>query len=315
MGKTAFLFSGQGSQYEGMGKNLVKYEKGRETFQEAGNILDIDITHLCCNGSGNQLADTKITQPAVLTCSIAAYRILSEEIDCPVCSLIPSATAGLSVGEYSALIASGVLDFKEALEIVKERGRLMAKAASEKAGFMVAILGIKDNSIIESICKKAEKFGIVGPANYNCPGQVVISGDQVGIQKAVDLAREAGARRCQPLSVHGAFHSPLMHSAEIGLRKVLNKACFARPEIPFVANVTGDYIDDPDKIREILALQMSSPIQWETSISRMIDEGIESFMEFGPGKVLSGLIHRIDKNVQTYNSDSLLDNTNPLSVL
>jgi len=302
MSKSALLFAGQGAQYAGMGNRLMHHAAGKETFQEADDTLGINISYLCCNGTDSDLIDTKITQPAILTCSIAALRILSQK---GAISTQPSATAGLSVGEYSALVASETLNFAEALKLVEERGRLMAEAASANPGMMMAILGLDDNTV-RSICEKARHFGIVGPANYNCPGQIIISGEGKAVQWAAELAQEAGAKRCKELNVNGAFHSVLMLSAESGLRKVLNDVSTSKPKIPFIANVTAKYLEEPEKIKETLARQLSNPIQWEASIRRMIDDGITNFVEIGPGKVLTGLMRRICREAEICNSDSLI---------
>ena len=311
--KTAFLFSGQGSQYAGMGIKLQRYSAGKKTFQEANDILGIDIADLCCNGTDKDLAGTEITQPAILTCSIAAFRILNEEMQgsVPVTSWqhvvlsMPSATAGLSVGEYSALVASKVLSFTDALKLVKERGRLMAEAAAANPGTMVAVLGL-DSAAVQAVCQEASSSGIVGPANYNCSGQVVISGEEKAVQHAVKLARKAGAMKCIALNVSGAFHSVLMHSAESGLRAAFNGISFSKPEIPFIANVTGGHVEETEDIKEMLALQLSNPVQWETSVRTMIDDGITTFVEVGPRKILTGLVRRIYRAARIFNTDSLL---------
>ncbi len=303
MNKTALLFSGQGSQYVGMGIELLRYAVSKETFQEANDILGMDIAHLCCNGSDADLARTEITQPVIVTCSIAALRILNEKGAIPI---PPAATAGLSVGEYSALVATEAISFADALRLVKERGRLMADAAAASPGAMLAILGIKDNAIVQAICEEAGSLGVASPANYNCPGQVIISGEEKAVQQAAKLALKAGAKACRALNVNGAFHSVLMRPAEAGLRKALGGVSFSEPKIPFIANVTGDYIEEPGQIRETLALQLSSPIQWEASMRRMVDDGVTTFFEIGPGKILAGLMRRICREVKIFSSDSLI---------
>jgi len=305
MGKTALLFPGQGSQYAGMGVKLQRYSIGRETLQEASDVLKMDMAHVCCSGTDVDLADTEVTQPAILTCSIAAFRILSEEIRFPISTDL-SATAGLSVGEYSALVVSEVFSFADALKLVKKRGHLMAEAASINPGVMVAILGFADSSVVESICEEASSSGIVSPANYNCPGQVVISGEEKAIQRAVELAQKAGARGCRTLKVSGAFHSALMFPAESGLREALSGITFSKPKIPFAANVIGDYLEEPEDIKEMLALQLSHTIQWEASIRRMVDDDINAFVEVGPGKVLSGLVRRIHREAGISNTEDML---------
>jgi len=312
MSKLAVLFSGQGAQHAGMGIRLRDYPAGRDTFQKANDVLQMDIESICYNATDKELANTEITQPAIVTCSVAAFRILKIErskdynIDLPILeSSNLSATAGLSVGEYSALVASESLSFSDALKLVKERGRLMAESADASPGTMVAVLGL-DADAVTSICVEASSFGIVQPANYNCPGQIVISGEKEAVKVAVELAQKAGARKCVPLGVSGAFHSPLMQSAESGLRKVLDSISLLKPKIPFIANVTGNYIEDPKIIRETLARQLSSPIQWETSIRRMIDDGITDFMEVGPGKVLAGLVRKIYREAKVLSSEDII---------
>lgn len=307
MNKIAALFAGQGSQYPGMGIKLSTNPLGKKIFQQANETLDIDIESICLVGTAEELARTDITQPAILTCSIAAFQILMSNgtIDRIVPEKELCAVAGLSVGEYSALVANGALSFVDALKIVRERGRLMAEACENHPGTMVAIIGL-DADTLNSICEQARNHGFVGPANYNCPGQIVISGDIQAVNKAVELSKKAGAIRCIQLDVNGAFHSPLMQSAEIGLRKLLQTINFQKPQVPLVANITGDFVSEPYQITELLSRQVSSPVQWEASIRRMIDKGIKTFFEFGPGKVLSGLVRRISKEVNTYSSEDLL---------
>lgn len=304
MSKVAFLFPGQGAQYAGMGVKLQHYSVGKETLQEANHSLGVDIARICCEGTDDDLASTEVTQPAIVSCSIAALRILGKDlqVDTPTA---PAAVAGLSVGEYSALVASGSLAFADALKLVRERGRLMAKAAAANPGTMMAVLGL-DNAVVESICEEAKAFGIVSPANYNCPGQVVISGQKKAVQRAAELAKEAGAKKCAALKVSGAFHSALMQPAESGLRDVLADVPFSEPKIPFVANVTGDYVETPGEIREMLARQLSSPIRWDSSIRRMLDDGITSFVEVGPGKVLAALMRRISRETEISSTDNMM---------
>lgn len=304
MSKVGFLFSGQGAQYAGMGSNLQRYPTGKKTLQEANEILGMDITYTCCEAGDSELANTGVTQPAIVTCDIAAFRILSNDLQFSI-PTASSATAGLSVGEYSALVASEVFTFADALNLVRERGRLMAEAAVANPGTMIAVLGL-DSAVVESLCQEANSSGVVKPANYNCPGQVVISGEEKAVQQVAELAKKAGAKRCIALKVGGAFHSPLMQPAELGLRKALGGIRFSKPKIPFIANVTGDYVEEPEEIKEMLALQLSNPIRWEASIRRMIDDGITTFVEVGPGKVLSGLMRRIHREAEISNTDSLI---------
>jgi [acyl-carrier-protein] S-malonyltransferase len=309
MNNIGAIFVGQGSQYSGMGLKLRNYPSGKETFKEANHALGIDIESLCCNGTDDELVDTEITQPAIVTCSIAVFRILMRgEVNIPeFASVSVSATAGLSVGEYSALVASETLSFTDALKLVKQRGRLMAEAGRINPGTMTAVIGL-DAEKVRIACKEASSYGVVQPANYNCPGQIVISGEKQAVQMASELAQKAGAKRCIPLDVSGAFHSPLMRSAETGLNLALSEVSFSKPGIPFVANVTGNYIQDPEEIKESLALQLTSSIQWEASVSKMVEDGLTTFVEFGPGKVLSGLVKKINKEVKVFSSEGWLKN-------
>lgn len=304
MSNLALLFSGQGAQYSGMGIKLRDYPAGRETLQEASDALGMDMAHICCNASDEELSSTEITQPVIVTCSIAAFRILARDLE-SFDSTATAAVAGLSVGEYSALVASESLGFANALRLVRERGRLMAEAAIASPGTMVAVLGL-ENDVVTEICAKASTFGVVSPANFNSPGQVVISGEKEAVQRAAELADKAGAKRCIPLSVSGAFHSVLMKSAESGLREILSDIQFSKPKLPFIANVTGKYLEAPGEIVEMLARQLASPIQWWASISRMMDAGIDSFVEVGPGKILAGLIRRVNKKLKISSSDNML---------
>jgi len=307
MNKIGAIFSGQGSQYSGMGLKLREHKVGKETFEEANDALGMDIESLCCDGTDRELGATEVTQPAIVTCSIAAFRvIISDEFDMP--ELKPfdvSATMGLSVGEYSALVASGSLSFADALRLVKERGRLMAEASDINPGTMMAIIGL-DADKVKSACDEASSVGIVQPANYNSPGQIVISGEKEALKKAGELAKQAGAKLCKTLDVSGAFHSPLMKPAESGLEKAFKSISFLEPDVPFIANITGDYVSNPEMIKQNLALQLSNSVQWENSVRKMLDIVIDAFVEFGPGKVLSGLVRRIDQKSKVFSSESVL---------
>lgn len=304
MDKVAFIFPGQGSQYPGMGIKLQDSLLGKVVFQEASDILGIDIAKICCDSSDQDLTSTKTTQPAILTCSIAALRILREDGHLPGVEQ-PLAVAGLSVGEYSALVASNVFSFADAIKLVNKRGQLMTEAAKMNPGVMVALLGL-NSDVVESICKEASALGVVSLANYNCPGQIVISGEEKAIQKAIELAKIAGVKKCTTLKVEGAFHSTLMLPAESGLREVLNQTPFSKPQIPFISNVTGSYIENIQEIKSNLAFQLSHSVQWEASIRKMVDDGINTFIEVGPGKVLTGLVRRIYREAKMFNSDELL---------
>ncbi|MBO8137399.1 MAG: ACP S-malonyltransferase [Desulfotomaculum sp.] len=290
-----FVFPGQGSQYVGMGKNLYEnYPEARKIFEEANDTLGIDITRLCFEGPEDQLNLTVNTQPALLTTSMAALAVLKAN------GIEAKAAAGHSLGEYSALVCAGVVKFADAVRLVQLRGKFMQEAAEGKGG-MAAVLGL-DAAVIEDVCVKASANGqTVEAVNYNCPGQVVIAGTQPGLEAAVRLAKEAGARRCVPLAVSGPFHSSFMRPAGEKLAEVLEQIEFNDVKIPVVSNVTADFVHSASEIKEKLYQQVFSPVRWEESVKRLYDEGYDKFLEVGPGKVLCGLIRKTVKGVKTLN--------------
>jgi len=293
--KLAFIFPGQGSQKVGMGKSLAEdYPVAKKTFEEADEILRMNLSQLCFDGPEDELRQTENTQLAVLTHSIAAFRILREK------GVSPHVVAGHSLGEYSALVASEAVQFGDALNLVKLRARFMADASNKQPSGMVAVIGLDEDKLAE-IVDIASSAGIVQIANYNCPGQIVISGKSNALERAIFLAQEANAKRCIPLPVGGAFHSALMKPAEDNLREVIQDVPISKPEINFIANVTGDYVHQPERIRELLVSQVTSPVQWELSIRNIIGNGISKFIEVGSGSVLSGLVRRIDRRVDVSN--------------
>jgi len=299
--KKAFIFPGQGSQRVGMGKSLAEnYASALRIFQEADEILGINLSQLCFEGPEEKLRQTEYTQIAVLTCSIAALCVLQEEgLSCDV-------VAGHSLGEYSALIACRSLSFENALKLVRHRAKFMEENVQKQISGMIAVLGL-EASKLTAICEEASNGnGVVQIANYNCPGQLVIAGDTKALGKAKELAESSNAR-CIPLSVNGAFHSSLMKSAALNLQKVIKDFSISKPEMKFIANVNGDYINDPEQIRNILISQITSPVQWEASIRRMISDETTTFIEVGPGKVLSGLVRRIDRKVEIFHVDTSTD--------
>ena len=285
----AYVFPGQGAQYSGMGKEL--YEKSavvKGLFDQANQILGFDIKKIMFEGSNEDLQQTNVTQPAVFLHSVAA----SQMID----NFEPIAVAGHSLGEFSALVAANVLSFEDGMHLVAQRAQAMQEACELKPSTMAAILGLEDEKI-EEIC--ASVNGIVVPANYNCPGQLVISGEIAAVEKACELAKEAGAKRALVLPVGGAFHSPLMEPAREKLEIAIQKATFHEPLCPIFQNVTTTPVRDPEEIKQNLIKQLTAPVKWTQSVQHMIDEGITSFQEVGPGKTLQGLIRKINKDVDT----------------
>jgi [acyl-carrier-protein] S-malonyltransferase len=285
MTQLAFIFPGQGSQQVGMGIELAQnYPVADAVFEEADTILGRGLRKLCFEGPEADLKQTENTQLAILTCSVAALRVLKEH------NIIPNAVAGHSLGEYSALVAAGVLDFSDALRLVHARASFMAEAGETQQGTMAAILGMETEQL-QKLCETAD--GIVNIANYNCPGQLVISGEVDAVNHVVSLAKaEIGARRCRPLSVSGAFHSPLMAPAQRKFKSVLNAVPLHSPQINIAMNVTGEFGVDADTIRQLLFQQITQPVHWEKTLRTINNTGITHFVEVGPGKVLSGLVKR-----------------------
>ncbi len=290
---TAFLFPGQASQFVGMGADLrERHPMVRETFEEADGILGFDLSRVCFEGPMERLSQTEITQPAVYVHSVAVARLLAER------GLRPDAVAGHSLGEYSALTAAGVIDFPEGLSLVRERGRLMQAAGGERPGKMAAVIGLEDD-VAAGLC---EEIGAeVVPANYNSPGQVVLSGESGAVERAMAAAEAAGARRVVELPVSGAFHSPLMASAAEGLAPRLAATRFRPPSVPVVTNVTAAPETDPRALRRLLFEQMTAPVRWTESVRALSAMGVERAYEVGPGSVLKGLSRRIlrDLRVET----------------
>ena len=287
----AFIFPGQGSQQVGMGKDLYEsFPLARTFYDRAEEILGFPLKKYSFNGPEEELKQTRVTQPALFVHSVIVDQILKEA------GIRPEIVAGHSLGEYSALVSAEALSFEEALPLVKLRGELMQHAGEIRPGTMAAILGLSDEEV-EALCREASASGVVVPANYNSPGQLVVSGSVEGVRKAMELAKEKGARRAVELVVSGAFHSPLMESAVEKLKEAIENADFRKPRVPLVPNVTAQATTDPAEIREQLVRQLVQPVRWVESVREMVRQGATQFYEVGSGRVLTGLLKRIDRNV------------------
>jgi len=286
----AYIFPGQGAQFTGMGQDLYEASpKAKDLFQQANEVLGFDITKIMFEGAAEELKETKVTQPAIFLHSTILAEVLGD-------SFKPDMVAGHSLGEISALVANRTLAFTDGLQLVYKRALAMQKACEETPSTMAAVLGLEDH-IVEAIC--ADQDGIVVAANYNCPGQLVISGDINAVNSACEALKEAGARRALLLPVGGAFHSPLMEPAREELAAAIEATTFTAPACPIYQNVSTFAVTDPKEIQKNLIFQLTAPVKWTQSIQNMIKDGASRFIEVGPGNVLQGLVKKIDRGMET----------------
>tara|TARA_B100000131_G_scaffold133520_1_gene130149 strand:+ start:2550 stop:3431 length:882 start_codon:yes stop_codon:yes gene_type:complete len=286
----AYIFPGQGAQYPEMGLELYNNsDLAKDLFEKANVLLEFNITEIMFGGSVEDLKQTKVTQPAIFLHSVILSKTLGDNFN-------PDMVAGHSLGEFSALVANNTLSFEDGLRLVSARAKAMQKACDNNPGTMAAVLGL-ENNIVEEVCKEID--GIVVAANYNCPGQLVISGEIQGINLACEKLKESGARRALVLPVGGAFHSPLMEDAKQELEDAIKNTVFNKPICPVYQNVSAEAVSDETKIKENLISQLTSPVKWTQSVEKMIQDGGNNFIEIGPGKVLQGLVRKINSNVES----------------
>ena len=293
MSKTALLFAGQGAQVVGMGRDLAdKYPSARALFDQANETLGYDLTQICFEGPEDALTQTENAQPGIFLVSWVALELLKEQVP----DLVFEATAGLSLGEFTALTAAGAMSFEDGLKVVRQRGQFMQEACDATEGGMAAVIGL-DEATTREVCTSAD----VELANLNCPGQLVISGASAGIEKACELAKEKGAKRALPLTVAGAYHSRLMESASTELESVLREVELNLPMVPVISNVTAKPHATAGEILHRLVEQVTSSVLWETSIRYLVEQGFTRFIELGPGNALTGFMRRIDRDLEVYN--------------
>ncbi|MGB9696689.1 MAG: ACP S-malonyltransferase [Ignavibacteria bacterium] len=302
MSKVAFIFPGQGSQSQGMGKDLFdEFALAKEFYQKADEIMNYSLSKVCFEGTADELRQTNITQPALFVHSFIITELIKNvlQADC---------TAGHSLGEYTADTYAGVFSFEDGLKLVKTRGELMKRSGEIQSGTMAALIGLDEKQILK-ICDSVKEYGVAQPANYNCPGQIIVSGDVAAIEKAIEVAKNPpyNCRLAKKLDVSGAFHSELMKTSDPPLREALALLEFNDPQIPVYANYNGLPLTKKEQIKEALALQLVSPVRWELSVRNMIKDGVSKFIEIGSGKVLTGLIKKIEPTIETINISNVDD--------
>ena len=299
MGKLAFVFAGQGSQAVGMGKELAEnFAVADKVFDEASAALGFDVKDMVWNGDAETLMITENTQPTILTASVAALRVLEEK------GIKPDVVAGLSLGEYTAHVASGSMDFADAVRLVKKRGKYMQEEVPVGEGAMAAIIALSADDV-KACCDEASEIGVCSPANFNCPGQIVVSGEVKAVEKCCELAKAKGAKRAMVLPVSAPFHCSMLIGAGEKLAKELENVEVKDMNIPVITNVTADYIKSRDDIKPLLIKQVSSSVLWENTIRKMLADGVDTFVEIGPGKALSGFIRKVTKEVKVFNVEDM----------
>jgi [acyl-carrier-protein] S-malonyltransferase len=299
--KVALMFPGQGAQYVGMAKSLCEaYDRARMLVERADRVLGTELSRIMFHGPPVELTLTKNTQPAIFLHSAVVLEVLEEF------GFTVGAACGHSLGEYSALYAGGSLSFEDAIWLVRERGLLMYESGMKRAGTMAAVMGL-DVPVIEQLCAESSGPGVVVPANFNCPGQIVISGDVEAVRRAMERARRAGAQRVVELDVSGAFHSPLMEDASEGLAERLSRVHIRDARFPVISNAGAEPVTAGEDIRAALIAQLTRPVRWEDSMRRLLSMGFVAFIELGPGRVLSGLLKRVDRSVKLLNVDTVED--------
>lgn len=299
MGKIAFLFAGQGSQAPGMGKELAEnFECAAKTFDEAVEAVGFDIKDMIFNGDKETLMITENTQPTIVTMSVAALRVLEEK------GVKADVVAGLSLGEYTAHVAAGSLDFKDAVRLVKKRGKYMQEEVPVGKGAMAAIIALSAEDVREC-CREASEVGICTGANFNCPGQIVVSGEVAAVEKCCELAKAKGAKRAMLLPVSAPFHCALLTGAGEKLAKELENVEVRDMQIPVITNVTADYVPSKEDIKDILVKQVSNSVLWEDTIRRMLADGVDTFIEIGPGKTLSGFVKKVTRDAKVFNVEDM----------